>query len=106
MRAILPESGALDFLTQAIFIEMKHTYIPQGTCSRMIEFEINPDGTVSSLKVTGGCHGNLQGIAALVEGMSASEAVRRLQGIRCGNKPTSCPDQLARAISQALSKIG
>lgn len=83
---------------------MKHTFTPKGTCSRMMEFELSPDGTVSRLTVAGGCHGNLQGIAALVEGMSAEEAARRLRGIRCGNKPTSCPDQLAIALEEALRK--
>lgn len=82
----------------------KITYTPAGTCSRLMEFELREDGTVGSLSVTGGCNGNLQGIAALVEGMPAAEAVRRLRGIRCGAKATSCPDQFACAVAQALGE--
>lgn len=70
----------------------------------MMEFELAADGTVSRLAVSGGCHGNLQGIAALVQGMPAAEAARRLRGIRCGNKATSCPDQLAIALEEAMRK--
>lgn len=81
---------------------MKYQYQTSGTCSRKIEFEITPEGTVGSVAFTGGCHGNLQGIAALVEGMPAAEVVRRLRDIRCGNKPTSCPHQLACAIEQII----
>lgn len=67
-------------------------------CSQKITLDIE-DGIVSNVKFTGGCHGNLQGIARLVEGMSADEVIKRLSGIRCGFKPTSCPDQLAKALS-------
>lgn len=81
---------------------MKHTYTPVGTCSRLIEFEIT-DGKVHNLKVTGGCHGNLQGIAAITEDMDAREVISRLEGIRCGNKATSCPDQIARALREATA---
>lgn len=82
---------------------MKYSYNTGGTCSRRIEFELNPDGTVGSLQFFGGCHGNLQGISALIEGMPAQEAIRRLSGIRCGAKDTSCPDQLAQALSAAIN---
>ena len=73
-------------------------YTTQGTCSREIDIELK-DGVIDSVKFTGGCHGNLQGIAALVEGCKATDVAARLAGIRCGSKTTSCPDQLARALS-------
>ena len=76
---------------------MKYTYRPKGVCSQLMEFDVE-DGAIQSLEVTGGCSGNLQGIARLVEGMPVEEAIRRLEGIRCGFKPTSCPDQFARAL--------
>lgn len=71
-----------------------------GTCSKRIDFEII-DGKLHNVAFLGGCSGNTQGICALVEGMPASEAASRLRGIRCSNKPTSCPDQLAQAIAAA-----
>ncbi|MDE6498456.1 MAG: TIGR03905 family TSCPD domain-containing protein [Muribaculaceae bacterium] len=76
-----------------------YQYTTQGTCSRSIDFDIDGDGCVHNVRFAGGCHGNLQGIAALVEGCKASDVAARLAGIRCGSKPTSCPDQLARALS-------
>ena len=76
---------------------MKYQYMTQGTCSEMIEFEI-VDGKVHNVQFYGGCHGNLQGICKLVEGMQAEEVLDKLSGIRCGYKDTSCPDQLCRAI--------
>ncbi len=80
---------------------MKHyTYMTQGTCSRQIDIDVDDDGCVQDVRFLGGCHGNLQGICALVKGMKASEVKKRLQGIRCGNKPTSCPDQLVTALVQ------
>lgn len=82
---------------------MKHIYKPRGTCSREISFEIT-DGKVCNVKFTGGCNGNSQGVSALVEGMNADEVIERLKGIECGHKGTSCPDQLACAIKQALGK--
>lgn len=81
---------------------MRTVYHTTGTCSREIELEMNGD-IVASVRFMGGCHGNLQGIARLVEGMPATEVIRRLDGIRCGLKPTSCPDQLCRAIEQAMA---
>lgn len=80
---------------------MKHTYQTKGTCSAMIEFEI-VDGKVHNVQFIGGCDGNTQGVARLVEGMEADEVLRRLEGIRCGWKTTSCPDQLCKAIRQVL----
>ncbi|MDE5979602.1 MAG: TIGR03905 family TSCPD domain-containing protein [Muribaculaceae bacterium] len=76
---------------------MRYRYMTRGTCSRMIEIEME-DGIVKEVAFTGGCHGNLQGIGRLVEGMRAEEVIARLEGIRCGAKETSCPDQLARAL--------
>lgn len=82
---------------------MTYTYRPQGTCSRQMKLELE-DGTIKSLEVIGGCDGNLQGISRLVVGMKAEEAIERLQGVRCGYKPTSCPDQLSVALKQALEQ--
>ena len=76
-------------------------YTPKGVCSRAIDVELDGE-IVRSVRFTGGCAGNTQGVAALVEGMNAREAITRLSGIRCGFKPTSCPDQLAKALEQAL----
>ncbi len=78
---------------------MIHIYTTQGTCSRSIEIKV-AYGRVTDVKFTGGCHGNLQGICALVRGMKTDEVISRLSGIRCGTKPTSCPDQLARALKE------
>lgn len=72
-------------------------FTPKGVCSRRMVIEVE-NGVVKSLEVTGGCHGNLQGISKLVEGMKVEEVIARLDGIRCGGKPTSCPDQLAQAL--------
>ena len=90
------------YLCRQINLKMKHTYYPQGTCSQVIEFEIN-DGVVHNVQFYGGCDGNTQGVGRLVEGMKADEVVQRLEGIRCGFKATSCPDQLAKAIRQAIA---
>ena len=79
----------------------KISYIPRGVCSRRIDIEIE-DGSIKSVKYSGGCAGNTQGVAALVAGMSVEEAIERLSGIRCGFKPTSCPDQLATALKEFL----
>ncbi len=78
---------------------MKITYRPRGVCSRLMEIEVE-DGKIASVSVTGGCDGNLKGISSLLKGMEVDEAIRRMQGIRCGGKATSCPDQLAIALSQ------
>ena len=72
-------------------------YEPKGVCSQQMILEIE-GGVIKSLQVLGGCSGNLQGISRLVKGMAVDEAIRRLDGIRCGDKPTSCPDQLAQAL--------
>ena len=75
------------------------TYKTQGVCSREIHFDI-ADNKITQVQFVGGCSGNTQGVARRVEGMDVDEAIRRLDGIRCGFKPTSCPDQLARALKQ------
>ena len=73
------------------------TYKTKGTCSTAIDTEVN-DGIIESVQFTGGCNGNLKGICALVKGMRVEDAIEKLEGIRCGMKPTSCPDQLAQAL--------
>lgn len=73
------------------------TYQPQGVCSKTMKIDVE-DGILRRLEVEGGCSGNLQGIAKLVEGMPVEEVIRRLEGVRCGRKQTSCPDQLAKAL--------
>ena len=82
---------------------MTFTYRPKGVCSQLMEIEIE-DGKLQSLNVIGGCDGNLKGISRLVEGMEVEEVIRRLEGVRCGRKSTSCPDQLAQALELALEK--
>ena len=79
---------------------MQYTYKTKGTCSREISFEVN-DGNVSNVQFFGGWKGNLKGIGALVEGMSIDEVISRVEGIKCGMKSTSCPDQLAQALKAA-----
>ncbi len=79
---------------------MEYTYKTKGTCSQMISFEVN-DGKLSNVQFFGGCNGNLKGIGALVEGMDIDEVIARVEGIKCGMKSTSCPDQLAQALKAA-----
>ena len=76
---------------------MFFNYQPKGVCARQMTFEVE-DGIVKSLQVQGGCHGNLQGISKLVVGMKVEDVIARMEGIRCGFKPTSCPDQMAQAL--------
>ncbi len=78
-------------------------YKPTGVCSQNIEFAIE-DNKVNNVHFIGGCNGNLQGIARLVEGMDVQEVIDRVEGIRCGFKATSCPDQLAQALKTAIGK--
>ncbi|MBQ8591542.1 MAG: TIGR03905 family TSCPD domain-containing protein [Lachnospiraceae bacterium] len=78
-------------------------YIPKGVCSSAIDIELDND-TIKSVKFTGGCNGNLQGISSLVTGMKAEDAIAKLKGIRCGFKSTSCPDQLACALENLLKE--
>ncbi|MDE7031207.1 MAG: TIGR03905 family TSCPD domain-containing protein [Lachnospiraceae bacterium] len=74
-------------------------YKTSGTCSQMIDFEVEGD-VITSVAFTGGCNGNLKGIAALVSGMKVDDAITKLKGIKCGHKNTSCPDQLACALEK------
>lgn len=83
---------------------MKFEYKTKGTCSQMIFFEIE-DNKVHNVSFMGGCNGNLQGIGKLVEGMDIDEVIQRIDGIHCGPKPTSCPDQLATALKKAKAKL-
>lgn len=82
---------------------MQYEYKTKGTCSQRILFEII-DGKLRNVQFIGGCNGNLQGIGRLVEGMDPAEVIEKIEGIHCGFKPTSCPDQLAKAIKTALSE--
>lgn len=82
---------------------MRYRHRNTGTCSQAVTFELE-DGIVKNVCFEGGCHGNTQGICRLVEGMTAEEVIRRLEGIRCGFKAASCPDQLAQGIKQALAQ--
>ena len=79
---------------------MQYTYKTKGTCSQMINFEVE-DNKVKNVQFFGGCNGNLKGIAALVEGMDIDEVISRVEGVKCGMKSTSCPDQLAQALKEA-----
>ena len=81
---------------------MKTVYKTHGTCSKAIEVDID-GGIIKSVRFSGGCDGNVQGISKLVEGMDAQDAIKRLRGIRCGFRDTSCPDQLSYAIEGCLS---
>lgn len=78
---------------------MRFEYIPSGVCSRKMIFDIE-NNIVTGLQVEGGCNGNLKGISSLVKGLSVDEVISRLSGIRCGMKPTSCPDQIAEALTE------
>ncbi len=82
---------------------MFYSYTPKNTCSRQIQFEID-NGIVKKVEFAGGCNGNLKGISALVEGLPWEEVVKKLSGITCGLKGTSCPDQLSKAIEEAMAK--
>lgn len=79
---------------------MQYEFKTKGTCSQRILFEIE-DGKVKNVQFIGGCNGNLQGISKLVDGMAVQEVIERIEGIHCGIKPTSCPDQLAKALKEA-----
>ncbi len=82
----------------------KHTYQTHGTCSRSITFELDEENRVHNVSFQGGCNGNLQGISHLVEGMTAEEIISRCGDIHCGFKSTSCPDQLAKAVAEAVKE--
>lgn len=83
-----------------------HTFQTRGTCARAITFDIDEDRKVHNVQFMGGCNGNLKGIGSLIEGMDAQWVIDRCEGTLCGNRPTSCPDQLARALRGALEEAG
>lgn len=83
---------------------MKFNYTPYGVCSRNISVDIE-DGIIKDCQFTGGCNGNTTGVAALVKGMKAEDAVKKLKGIDCNGRGTSCPDQLAICLEKALEKV-
>ena len=80
-------------------------YYTKGTCSRQILFDVDSENKLHNLRFINGCSGNLQGIGKLVEGMDVDEVIKRIEGIHCGMKPTSCPDQLATALKEAKEKL-
>ena len=82
---------------------MTYQCIPNGVCSKRITFDL-VDGKLHNVQFIGGCNGNLKGIGALVEGLNAEDVIAKVEGIRCGMKSTSCPDQLAKALKEALNK--
>ncbi|MBO7568878.1 MAG: TIGR03905 family TSCPD domain-containing protein [Bacteroidaceae bacterium] len=84
---------------------MRTVYETQGTCSKAIELDVDDaTGIINSVQFIGGCAGNTVGVSQLVRGMKAEDVISRLEGIRCGMKPTSCPDQLAHALRQVMNK--
>ena len=83
---------------------MQYIYNTKGTCSRQIIIDIDDNNIIENATFVGGCNGNLQGINALVKGLTIDEVIARLSGIKCGFKPTSCPDQLAVALKQIKEK--
>lgn len=83
---------------------MRYSYKTNGTCSRQIDFEVE-NGIVTDVAFMGGCNGNLKGISALCKGMKIEDVIEKLQGIRCGFKNTSCPDQFAKALSQIKAEV-
>lgn len=83
---------------------MKYNFTPRGVCSREMEIEMDGD-IIKSVKIIGGCAGNTVGVSRLIEGMQIDEAIKRMKGIPCGSKGTSCPDQLAIALEQIKNKM-
>ncbi len=83
---------------------MTYHYKTRGTCSRAIEIDVDDEGVVRRVAFDGGCNGNTKGVAALVKDMKAEDVIARLENIRCGMKPTSCPDQLAKALKEITAK--
>lgn len=84
---------------------MTYTYTPRGVCSRKITVELSDSGVIENVAFSGGCNGNTQGVSALVKGMKAEEAISRMKGIDCNGRGTSCPDQLAEALTEALEEL-
>ena len=84
--------------------EKRIQYETSGTCSKLIDVTVDENNVIQQVGFIGGCHGNLQGISRLVQGMKVDDAIERLKGIRCGAKPTSCPDQLSKALENIKSR--
>ena len=84
---------------------MTHTRRNRGTCSAQTLVELNDDHTIARIEVMGGCNGNLKGISQLLVGMKAEDAIARMKDTTCGFRPTSCPDQIALALEEALTKL-
>lgn len=84
---------------------MEYRYKPNGVCSSEMIFDIDENNVIKDLKVIGGCKGNLQGISKLVKGMKIDDVIERLSGITCGFRPTSCPDQISKALAEYKKKI-
>ncbi len=103
MRYILNKIKLI-FITERTF-KMHFTYKTQGVCSSVINFDLSDDGVISNVVYTGGCNGNLKAVGKLVEGMKAEKLVELLSGNTCGPRPTSCADQLARAVSEACHSM-
>ena len=82
---------------------MTYTYKPKGVCSRQMKVDVE-DGVIRSVEILGGCSGNLQGISRLIVGMKAQDAIQRMEGVKCGFKDTSCPDQLSIALKEAMKQ--
>lgn len=78
----------------------------QGTCSVLTRVDLADDHTIRKVEVMGGCNGNLKGICQLLAGMKAEDAIQRMKGTTCGPRPTSCPDQISRALEEALAHLG
>ena len=85
---------------------MQYVYNTQGTCSKQIIIDVDDNGKIENVTFIGGCNGNTKGISSLVKGMKMDEVIEKLQGIQCGFRPTSCPDQLATALKQIKEKKG
>ena len=83
---------------------MTHKYKAKGVCARTIHFEITEDNKIHNVVFEGGCNGNTQGVSALIEGMDVNDAIKRMEGIHCGPRSTSCPDQLSKALKEALAQ--
>ena len=84
---------------------MTYTYQNKGVCSRQTIVELAADHTIESIEVVGGCNGNLKGICSLLKGMKAEDAIARMEGTKCGPRPTSCPDQIAQNLKRALAEL-
>ena len=85
---------------------MEFTYRNKGTCSAATIIDMAEDHTINSIQVLGGCSGNLKGIASLLKGQKAEDVIPRMEGVTCGSKPTSCPDQIAQALKACIAQMG